>query len=76
MFDFYIKMHFDIKNFIRENFNNSNDAFKFFTTQSNDDNMNKVNKPLKSNFSFNDTFISKKNFFNTINKFFLVKYLT
>ena len=76
MFDFYIKMHFDIKNFIRENFNNSNDAFKFFTTQSNDDNMNKVNKPLKSNFSFNDTFISKKNFFNTINKFFPGKYLT
>ena len=76
MFDFYIKMHFDIKNFIRENFNNSNDAFKFFTTQSNDDNMNKINKPLKSNFSFNDTFISKKNFFNTINKFFPGKYLT
>ena len=76
MFDFYIKMHFDIKNFIRENFNNSNDAFKFFTTQTNDDNMNKINKPLKSNFSFNDTFISKKNFFNTINKFFPGKYLT
>ena len=76
MFDFYIKMHFDIKTFIRENFNNSKDAFKFFTTQSNDDNMNKINKPLKSNFSFNDTFISKKNFFNTINKFFPGKYLT
>ena len=76
MFDFYIKMHFDIKNFIRENFDNSNDAFKFFTTQTNDDNMNKINKPLKSNFSFNDTFISKKNFFNTINKFFPGKYLT
>ena len=76
MFDFYIKMHFDIKNFIKENFNNSKDAFKFFTTQSNDDNMNKVNKPLKSNFSFNDTFISRKNFFNTINKFFPGKYLT
>lgn len=69
-------MHFDIKNFIKENFNNSKDAFKFFTTQSNDDNMNKVNKPLKSNFSFNDTFISRKNFFNTINKFFPGKYLT
>ena len=76
MFDFYIKMHFDIKNFIKENFNNSKDAFKFFTTQSNDNNMNKVNKPLKSNFSFNDTFISRKNFFNTINKFFPGKYLT
>ena len=38
--------------------------------------MNKINKPLKSNFSFNDTFISKKNFFNTINKFFPGKYLT
>ena len=38
--------------------------------------MNKVNKPLKSNFSFNDTYISKKNFFNTINKFFPGKYLT
>ena len=76
MFDFYIKMHFDIKNFIRENFNNSKDAFKFFTTQSNDDNMNKINKPLTSNFSFNDTFISKKNFFDTINKFFPNKYLT
>ena len=76
MFDFYIKMHFDIKNFINENFDNSKDAFKFFTTQSNDDNMNKINKPLKSTFSFNDTFISKKNFFNTINKFFPGKYLT
>ena len=76
MFDFYIKMHFDIKNFINENFDNSKDAFKFFTTQSNDDNLNKINKPLKSNFSFNDTFISKKNFFNTINKFFPGKYLT
>lgn len=76
MFDFYIKMHFDIKNFINENFDNSKDAFKFFTTQSNDDNMNKINKPLKSTFSFNDTYISKKNFFNTINKFFPGKYLT
>ena len=76
MFDFYIKMHFNIKTFIRENFNNSKDAFKFFTTQTNDDNMNKINKPLTSNFSFNDTFISKKNFFNTINKFFPGKYLT
>ena len=69
-------MHFDIKNFITENFHDSKDAFKFFTTQSNDDNMNKINKPLSSNFSFNDTFISKKNFFNTINKFFPGKYLT
>ena len=76
MFDYYIKMHFDIKNFINQNFDNSKDAFKFFTTQSNDDNMNKINKPLKSTFSFNDTFISKKNFFNTINKFFPGKYLT
>ena len=74
MFDFYKKMHFDIKSFIQQNFNNSIDAFKFFTNQSNDDNMNKINN--KTNFTFNDNFISKKNFFNTINQFFPNKYLT
>ena len=74
MFDFYKKMHFDIKSFIQQNFNNSVDAFKFFTNQSNDDNMNKINN--KNNFTFNDNFISKKNFFNTINQFFPNKYLT
>ena len=30
IFNFYTKMHIDVKNFIKDNFNNSVDAFKFF----------------------------------------------
>ena len=30
IFNFYNKMHIDVKNFLRENFRNGLDAFKFF----------------------------------------------
>ena len=58
-FNFYEKLHFDIKKFLRQNFNNSLDAFKFFKKF--DNNLNEENK----NNNFNK-FFSKKIF----NKYF------
>ena len=69
MFDFYKKMHFDIKNFINQNFNNAIDAFKFFATNENH------NRDITEE-SYSYTNLTKKDFFDTINKFFPNKYLT
>ena len=66
LFDFYRKMHVDIKNFLRDNFPSQIDSFKFFLPT----NLNKMNKPggsglmeinsstqkMKRGNSFNRTF--------------------
>ena len=62
-------MHFDIKNFINQNFNNAIDAFKFFATNENH------NRDITEE-SYSYTNLTKKDFFDTINKFFPNKYLT
>jgi len=43
--------------------NNSKDAFKLFLIQTNNDDINKVNKLLKNIFLFSNSFIIKKNVF-------------
>ena len=66
LFDFYKKMHVDIKNFLRDNFPSQFDSFKFFLPT----NINRMNKPggtgliaiesgtekMKRGNSFNRTF--------------------
>ena len=68
IFNFYNKMHIDVKNFLRENFRNGLDAFKFFIRKKNilDD-----DKILKNKY-----FITLKEFFDTFENFFPKKYST
>ena len=68
IFNFYNKMHIDVKNFIRENFKNGLNAFKFFIRKKNilDD-----DKILKNKY-----FITLKEFFDTFENFFPKKYST
>ena len=68
IFNFYNKMHIDVKNFINENFKNGLDAFKFFIRKKNilDD-----DKILKDKYS-----ITLKEFFDTFENFFPNKYTT
>ena len=60
IFNFYNKMHIDIKNFLQENFKNGFDAFKFFVKD----------KKQEKNF------ITLKEFFDAIEIFFPNKYPT
>ena len=66
IFNFYTKMHMDVKNFIRENFCNGVDAFKFFigSNKNTNDDENKINKSS----------INLKEFFEAFNNFFPKKY--
>ena len=68
IFNFYNKMHIDVKNFINENFKNGLDAFKFFIRKKNilDD-----DKILKDKYC-----ITLKEFFDTFENFFPNKYST
>ena len=68
IFNFYNKMHIDVKNFIRENFKNGLDAFKFFIRKKN---ILEDDKILK-----NKSFITLKEFFDTFENFFPKKYAT
>ena len=63
MFDFYKKMHFDIKNFIQQNFNNSSDAFKYINT----DNSSNIN--TKQMFNAINKFFPNKYLTETILKY-------
>ena len=68
IFNFYNKMHIDVKNFINENFKNGLDAFKFFIRKKNildDDSI------LRDKYS-----ITLKEFFDTFENFFPNKYTT
>ena len=68
IFNFYNKMHIDVKNFLNENFKNGLDAFKFFIRKKNilDD-----DKILKNKYC-----ITLKEFFDTFENFFPKKYST
>ena len=66
IYNFYNKMHIDVKNFMQENFMNGVDAFKFFTKKD-------------INYTENDKtkyFITLKEFFDTFEIFFPKKYTT
>ena len=68
IYNFYNKMHIDVKNFIQENFMNGIDAFKFFTKKeiNYDKQMDEDNK----------YYITLKEFFDTFEIFFPKKYAT
>ena len=70
LFDFYKKMHFDVKTFITKNFPTNVDAFKYFLTP----NINNIissgnNKPFRN-------YITKKEFFDGLNYLMPKKYTT
>ena len=67
IFNFYNKMHIDVKNFIRENFRNGIDAFKFFIRKKN---------ILDDDKNYAKSFITLKEFFDTFENFFPNKYPT
>ena len=80
IFDFYKKMHIDVKNFLQENFYNGIDAFKFFCKSKNTIEKHDPNNPegedltkysitLKEFFDAFDTFFPKKYQTNTILKY-------
>ena len=71
-YNFYLKMHKDIIKFLHENYPKCEDAFKFF---------HKVKTQLQETPTYNDylsknTYITKKEFFDGINKIFPNKYKT
>ena len=70
IFNFYNKMHIDVKNFIQENFANGIDAFKFFIKSKNDIQNN------ESKENFYKKFITLKEFFDAFDNFFPNKYPT
>ena len=85
LFNFYIKMHIDIKNFLRQNFENGTDAFKYFMNQNkNFDGKgiisyeeDKININHEMNNSYNNKFsIGLKEFFDAFENFFPKKYAT
>ena len=67
IFNFYNKMHIDVKNFIKENFRNGIDAFKFFIRKKN---------ILDDDKNYAKSFITLKEFFDTFETFFPNKYPT
>ena len=66
IYNFYNKMHIDVKNFMQENFKNGVDAFKFFTKKNIE-----YNEKDKLKYS-----ITLKEFFDTFEIFFPNKYST
>ena len=78
-------MHIDIKNFLKQNFENSSDAFKYFIKQKkylNDNQINSYeedknnNNEKNNNYSDHKYSISLKEFFDTLENFFPKKYST
>ena len=80
IFNFYSKMHTDIKNFLKDNFNNGVDAFKFFISKKNNLKNNEPNylepeEELKLSITIKEVFDAFKIFFpnkyeiNTIFKY-------
>lgn len=71
IYNFYRKMHHDIKNFVRFSFKTGVEAFKYFSTESSS-NVNSLKDTQKlSNYS-----LSKKEIFDGINSLFPKKYTT
>ena len=74
IFNFYNKMHIDVKNFIKENFHNGIDAFKFFIKSKNE-----IEKTDPGEIDINDQMkcsITLKEFFDAFENFFPGKYAT
>ena len=56
IFNFYNKMHIDVKNFLQENFKNGFDAFKFFIKDK----------------TINKNYITLKEYFDALKNFFRI----
>ena len=72
IYNFYNKMHIDVKKFIQENFINGIDAFKFFSKKDinyNENDKNKYSITLKEFFDTFEIFFPKKYTTNTILKY-------
>ena len=78
IFNFYTKMHIDIKNFIQQNFMNGIDAFKFFMKPKNNIEIKKENENEIKEENKNDKkyYITLKEIFDTFENFFPKKYAT
>ena len=83
IFNFYTKMHIDVKNFLQQNFENSIDAFKFFMKDQtmNENEFSPYFEEYKNNNDLNNNFnrkysVSLKDFFDTFENFFPKKYAT
>ena len=72
VFNFYNKMHIDIRNFMQENFSNGVDAFKYFIKSKND------TDTIKSDYKIdkNKDYITLKEFFDAFENIFPDKYQT
>ena len=71
-YDFYLKMHKDIIKFLHENYPKCEDAFKFFHSVK----TRFQETPTYNDYLSKNTFITKKEFFDGINKIFPNKYKT
>ena len=78
IFNFYNKMHIDIKNFLQQNFENGVDAFKYFMKNRKEKKEVKVLvcEENKNNSINKKSSISIKDFFDTFENFFPKKYST
>ena len=81
IFNFYTKMHIDVKHFIKDNFNNSVDAFKFFmgkkiNLEKKDPNYMDQEEVKKCNITLKECFDAFKFFFpNKYSNNTIMKYL-
>ena len=71
-YDFYLKMHKDIIKFLHENYPKCEDAFKFFHSVK----TRFQETPTYNDYLSKNCFITKKEFFDGINKIFPNKYKT
>ena len=74
IYNFYNKMHIDVKNFMQENFKNGIDAFKFFIKSKNQ--IEKVNPDIIDEEDKLKCCITLKEFFDAFENFFPGKYPT
>ena len=75
IFNFYTKMHIDIKNFIQQNFVNGVDAFKFFMKPKNNIGIKKGDEE-EENKNEKRFYITLKEMFDAFEHFFPKKYAT
>jgi len=74
IYNFYNKMHIDVKNFMQENFKNGIDAFKFFIKSKNQ--IEKTNPDIINDEDKLKCTITLKEFFDAFENFFPGKYPT
>ena len=74
IYNFYNKMHIDVKNFMQENFKNGIDAFKFFIKSKNQ--IEKINPDIITEEDKLKCTITLKEFFDAFENFFPGKYPT